>query len=110
MSINFFNFNHVKHFPRINLSYCIYIYVYAFRYDYTYVPAAKRSINPDTFNTCDDRVKKSMSEASTAFLSAPYHPSPFCPFPGLSQRNYRITLLQSLSKHRQIPHQPWPQL
>lgn len=50
------------------------------------------------------------AEVSTAILSAPYHPRAFCPFPGLSQKNYRITLLQSLSKHRQIPHQPWPQL
>lgn len=77
-----------------------------------YAPAGKRSINLDTFNTFDDRVKKAheWAEASTAILSAPYHPSAFCPFPGLSQKNYRITLLQSLSKHRQIPHQPRPQL
>lgn len=40
----------------------------------------------------------------------PTIPKPFCPFPGLSLKNYRITLLQSLSKHRQIPHQPWPLL
>lgn len=50
------------------------------------------------------------AQPSTAILSAPYHPRAFCPFPELSQKNYRITLLQSLSKHRQIPHQPWPQL
>lgn len=52
-----------------------------------------------------DRVRDSI-----AVLSTPYHPNTFYPFPGLSQENYRITLLKSLSKHRQIPYQPWPQL
>lgn len=75
------------------------------------VPSGKRSINPDTFNTWWQSEKdQERSEATSAFLSAPYHPCAFCPFPGLSLKNYRITLLQSLSKHRQIPHQAWPQL
>lgn len=76
----------------------------------TSVPSGERSLNPDTFNTWWQSEKdQERSEAASAFLSAPDHPCAFCPFPGLSLKNYRITLLQSLSKHRQIPHQAWPQ-
>lgn len=77
-----------------------------------YAPPGKRGINPDTLNTWWQSEKdQDWTEAPSAILSAPYHPCAFRPFPGLSQENYRITLLQSLSKQRQIPpHQAWPQL
>lgn len=43
------------------------------------------------------------AEASIVILSELSHPNTFRLFPELSLRNHRITLLQSLSKHRQIP-------
>lgn len=90
----------------------LYDHMYAFRCKYVYVPAGKRSINLDTFNTFDDRVKKRVREPRLPPPSClhPTIPAPFALFLGCHRKNYRITLLQSLSKHRQIPHQPWPRL
>lgn len=93
------------------ISMCVHVCV--FKCKYIYVLAGEKwalTLALLTHLWWQSEKEHERAEASTAILSAPYHPSAFCPFPGLSQKNYRITLLQSLSKHRQIPHQPWPQL